>query len=425
MFSTLMRALCAVGTLSVAISVSANDWPQWRGPERDGKSAETGLLADWKTTLPKHLWTVQGMGRGYASVSVVGNRLYTVGNRDKSQSVICVAADTGAPVWTSPVTQGEPQHDYAGSRTPPTIDGDRLFVVTSDGQISCLNTANGAIVWQRPFSDFGGRLMSGWGFSESPLVDGDRVICTPGGPDAMMVALDKQNGQEVWRSRMPSGGGQGGDGAGYSSIVISEGGGLKQYLQVVGHGLISVRASDGQFLWGYDKIANGTANIPTAVVNGDYVFASTGYGAGAALIKINKTDQTVQPEEVYFLDANVFQNHHGGFVMDGDFIYGGHGHGEGFPTCLTWKTGKIKWGGKLRGAGSGSAAVTQIGNQLLFRYQNGTVALINATPVGYQLQGTLTPDYQEGDSWSHPVVVDGRLYLREQDKLMCYDLKSP
>jgi hypothetical protein len=195
-------------------------------------------------------------------------------------------------------------------------------------------------------------------------------------------------------------------------------------VQVIGRGLISIRTTDGEFLWGYDKIANGTANIPTPVVHGDHVFASTGYGAGAALIKISRAGKSVKPEEVYFLSGDKFQNHHGGFVLDGDYIYAGHGHNEGFPTCLEWKTGKIRWGGKLRGAGSGSAAVTQVGNQLIFRYQNGTLALIDANPSGYKLRGTLDPDYQEGESWSHPVVVDGKLYLREQDKLMCYDLKA-
>jgi len=418
-----LLAVAVIATLSLANSL-ADDWPQWRGPNRDGRSAETGISKDWKNQPPRHLWTVGGMGRGFASLAIVDGRVYTTGNVGSGQSVICVDASTGAPIWTTPVTNGAPRHDYAGSRSTPTVDGDRVYVVSSDGGIACLKTSDGNVVWKRPFSDFGGRMMSGWGYSESPLVDGNLVVCTPGGNDAMMVALDKNTGKDVWRCPMPRGGDQGGDGAGYSSIVISNGGGVKQYVQIVGRGLIGVRASDGKFLWGYNKVANGTANIPTPLVSGDYVFASTGYGAGAGLVKLSKRGDAVEPKEDYFLDGQVFQNHHGGMVLVGDYVYTGNGHGNGFPTCLNWKTGKIKWGGKRRGPGGGSAAVTLVGDQLLFRYENGVIGLISATPDGYRLNGEFTPEYQEAESWSHPVVVDGKMYLREQDKLMCYDVKA-
>jgi outer membrane protein assembly factor BamB len=418
----MLATLCLV-TFSATL-VSADDWPQWRGPHRDGRSTETGLSKDWNKQPPKHLWTVGGMGRGFASLSIVKGHIYTTGNIGGSQAVICVDAASGAPVWSTPITQGNPRHDYEGSRGTPTVDGDRVYAVSSDGGIACLQTRDGSIVWKRPFSEFGGRLMSGWGFSEAPLVDGKLVVCTPGGSNAIMVALDKISGELVWSCPMPAGGDRGGDGAGYSSIVISNGGGVKQYVQIVGRGLIGVRASDGEFLWGYNKVANGTANIPTPLVSGDYVFAATGYDTGAALVKLSKKGKSVQPSEEYFLNANVFQNHHGGMVLIGDYIYGGNGNNNGFPTCINWKTGKIKWGGKLRGAGGGSAAVTAFDDQLIFRYQDGKLALISATPDGYSLNGTLTPDYQEGESWSHPVIVDGKMYLREQDKLMCYDVKS-
>lgn len=422
-FGSTSRVLVATLLLALGASLSpADDWPQWRGPNRDGKSVETGISKDWTATPPKHLWTVEGMGRGFASLAVTGGRIYTTGNIGRSQAVVCADAYTGNTVWTTPITEGTPRHDYEGSRGTPTIDGDRLYAVSSDGGIACLSIADGSIVWRRSFNEFGGRMMSGWGFSEGPLVDGDVVVCTPGGNEAIMVALDKKTGRDVWRCPMPRGGEKGGDGAGYSSIVISNGGGVKQYVQLVGRGLIGVRANNGEFLWGYNKVANGTANIPTPLVSGDYVFASTGYDTGAALVKLTRKGKTVQPSEEYFIPANVFQNHHGGTIMVGDFVYGGHGNNQGFPTCLNWKTGKIKWGGKLRGAGEGSAAVTAVGDQLLFRYQNGKLALISASPEGYSLNGTLTPDYQEGESWSHPVVVDGKMYLREQDKLMCYDV---
>ncbi|MEZ6144720.1 MAG: PQQ-binding-like beta-propeller repeat protein [Planctomycetaceae bacterium] len=192
---------------------------------------------------------------------------------------------------------------------------------------------------------------------------------------------------------------------------------------MTGRGLVGVRADDGKVLWSYGRIANGTANVPTPIVIDDYIFASTGYGAGAALIHLEANkDSEVTAEEVYFLDGNTFQNHHGGMVRYGDFIYAGNGKNNGFPTCVEWRTGDIAWGGKLRGAGSGSAAVTGLSDNILFRYQDGVIALISATPEEYVLKGSFKPEHQERESWSHPVVVNGRLYLREQDKLMCYDV---
>lgn len=213
------------------------------------------------------------------------------------------------------------------------------------------------------------------------------------------------------------------DGAGYSSMVISRAGGTKQYIQLVGCGVIGVRASDGKLLWRYRDVANGTANIPTPVISGDYVFSSSAYGAGSALLRLVRSDDDIHAEEAYFLDAKTLQNHHGGMVLVDKHLYLGHGHGKGFPTCVELETGEIAWGGKQRGPGSGSAAVTYYDGHLIFRYQSGEVALIEATPEEYRLQGTFKPEFVEGPSWSHPVVAGGRLYLREQDKLMCYDLR--
>lgn len=404
------------------VSTVQADWPQWRGPARDGKATSQGLRLDWSGQQPRHLWTVEGVGGGYASVSIVNGRIYTTGNTADGQSVTCIDAESGKLLWTTPLTTEAPKHGYEGSRCTPTIDGDKAYVVTSNGQISCLRTSNGEVIWTRSFKDFGGKMMSGWGFSESPLIDGDRVLCTPGGQDAMIVALNKNSGEEIWRTGIPELGDAGKDGAGYSSIVIGNGAGVKQYITLVGRGVIGVRAADGKYLWGYNRVANGTANIPTPIPIGDYVFASSGYGTGACLLKLVAKDGGVEAEEQYFLDAKTFQNHHGGMILDGDYIYAGHQHNKGFPICLEWKTGEVKWGGDIRPVGKGSAAITYVDGQIIYRYQDGLVALISASPEGYSLNGTFTPEYQEKESWSHPVVVDGKLYLREQNKLMCYKL---
>ena len=406
-------------TATVAI---AGDWPQWRGPGRDGKSAETGLIKNWDKTPPKHLWTMEGMGEGFASVSVAKGALYTTGNVKDGQAIIKVNLADHTVAWTKVVTEGKPKHDFGGSRCTPTVDGDFLYAVTSDGRISCLGAGDGEIVWTHAFKEWGGRMHSGWGFSESPLVDGDLVLCTPGGGDAMIVALNKKTGAEVWKSAVPKVGDKGGDGAGYSSIVIGNGAGVKQYVTLVGRGVIGVRASDGKYLWGYNRVANGTANIPTPVTDGDYVFASSGYGTGSCLLKLSRDGDGVKADEVYFLEPKTFENHHGGFILSDGYIYSGAKHNKGFPICVEMKTGEVKWGGDIRPEGSGSAAVTMADSQIIFRYQDGKLALVNATPSGYELHGTFKPVYQERESWAHPVVSNGLLYLREQNKLMCYDL---
>jgi outer membrane protein assembly factor BamB len=241
----------------------------------------------------------------------------------------------------------------------------------------------------------------------------------------MIVALDKKTGAEIWRSPAPSdAGSKGKDGAGYSSIVISEGGGVKQYVQITGRGALGVRASDGKPLWHYNKVANGTANIPTPLIDGDLVFVSTGYGTGSALLKLVTDGDGVNAEEQYFLDGKTLQNHHGGMILKDGHVYLGHAHNNGFPVCVEMKSGKIVWGGDQRGPGGGSAAIVLVGGDLVFRYEDGVVALIEATTKGYNLKSQFKPAFQKGKSWSHPVVVDGRLYLREQEKLMCYDLKG-
>jgi outer membrane protein assembly factor BamB len=404
---------------------AAPEWPQWRGPNRDGKSPVTGINTDWNAKKPAHLWTTPGFGTGYGSVSVNGNQLFTTGNFENGQSVVCFDLKTQKFLWKTPITNSPPKHGYDGSRCTPSLDDGLAYVVSSAGDIVCLKQADGEIVWSKNFQkEWNGKMMSGWGFSESPLVDGNWVLCTPGSNNAMIVALDKKSGKEVWRAEVPSDlGPKGKDGAGYSSIVISNGAGVKQYLTLVGRGVVSIRATDGKFLWGYNHITNTTAAIPTCVPNGDYVFCSSGYrDGGTGLVKLEKDGEGVKATEVYYHEANKFQNHHGGMVLQNGYIYCGHGHNNGFPACLELESGKIVWGTDKRGEGSGSAAVLFIDGHLIFRYQSGKVVLIEATPEKYVIKGSFDPDFKDRDSWAHPVVVDKKLYLREQDKLMCYDL---
>ncbi|TWT53678.1 outer membrane biogenesis protein BamB [Rubripirellula amarantea] len=411
----------------LAATVQGDDWLQWRGPDRANRSTETGLFRSWGTEGPKLDWMAEGLGTGYASVSVSGDRIYTTGNFPGNQSAVAIDAKSGKVIWTTPITQGAPKHGYDGSRTTPTIDGNRLYMVSSDGRIVCLEANNGSEVWSRDFKDWDGKMMSGWGFSESPLVDGNKVICTPGGDRGVVVALDKHSGEQIWAAVLKGesvneGGPQLNEGAGYASPVISEGGGVKQYIQLVGRGLIGIRATNGEILWRYSRVGNTTANIPTALVDGDFVFTSTGYGTGSALLKLSAAGNGVKAEEVYWLESNELQNKHGGMTLVDGYIYCGHGNGDGKPICVEMKTGDVAWG-PVRADGKGETSLVYADGHVILRRENGVIILAKATPEKFDVVSTFKPAFQERESWAHPVIAGGKLYLREQNKLMCYQLK--
>jgi outer membrane protein assembly factor BamB len=407
-------------------AVTSTDWAQWRGPYRDDISPDVGLLNQWPEEGPPLLWKREGVGSGYSSLAIDGDRILTTGDREGKQWVIALKRDGGDKIWEAEAGEAW-DHDpngYNGARTTPTIDGDRVYTLGPHGDLLCLNLADGKEIWRKNLvKDFGGEVPR-WGYCESPLVDGNKVLVTPGAADAVIVALDKKTGKEIWRSKIPSLGDKGKDGAGYSSIVISNGAHRKQYVQLVGRGVVGIDASTGEFLWGYNRAANAVANIPTPLVFDDYVFTSAGYGAGAALIKLKATGSGVEAEEVYFLDAKTLQNHHGQMIQRGDYIYCGHGHNAGAPTCIEWMTGKIVWR-ENHGPGNGTAHVTFADGNLYFRFQNpGLMALVTATPEGYEQKGTFQIPGSEKPSWSHPVVIGGKLYLREQNTLFCYDVRQ-
>ena len=419
------------------------EWPQWRGPERNGISAETGLLKQWPKDGPTLLWDARkvnggmSVGTGYSSMAITQGRIFTMGDLsvpevvevkkgDKIQKktirkgdgyVFAIDAQTGKEIWKTKV--GPAQGD--GPRCTPTIDGDRVYAITRQGTLACLKVSDGSVLWKKEFKkDFGGQMMSGWDYSESPTIDGDKLICTPGGKEAVLIALNKLTGDIYWKCQAPTA-----SGAGYASIVKAEVGGVKQYITLMGPqlGIIGVDAETGKFLWNYKKIANGTANIPTPIVKGDLVFTSTGYGTGAALLKLVPDGQGgIKAEEQYFLKGGQLQNHHGGMIMLGDYLYGGHGHNQGNPFCLEWKTGKFAWG-PIRGAGDRSAAVLYADGRLYFRYESGEMALVEASPKGYNLVSSFRPKI-DGNGWPHPVIYQGRLYLRGNDQILCYDIKQ-
>jgi outer membrane protein assembly factor BamB len=397
---------------------------------------DKGLLQEWPEGGPPLVWTGNGLGDGYSSVVIDDGRIYTTGDRKDGEYLICIDDATGKEIWSKRI--GEAWHD-GGARSTPAVGGARrhpegtrrgarnqnaselVYALTPDGDLVCLSAADGAVVWKKNLKkDFGGKMMSGWGFSESPLIDGERIICTPGADDAAVVALDRKTGETVWRSKVENCGG-----AGYSSIVKCRAGGVEQYVTVLGKtgGAIGVRAADGELLWRNTLVAGNTANIPTPVVRGDYVFYSTGYDdGGSALLKIVPHGDELAAEEVWHKSANELRNHHGGVVLVGNYLYGGHGQNQGLPFCVNFMTGENEWP-KKRGPGERSAAVTYADGRLYFRYENGLMALIEADPKECKVVSTFMIPEGKTPSWSHPVVAGGRLYLRDKDRLLCYDVR--
>jgi outer membrane protein assembly factor BamB len=411
-----------------AAAAVTTDWPQWRGLERNGRSAETALLQEWPEGGPPLAWKASGLGGGYSSVAVAGERIFTMGDLGDGQYVLALSRADGRQLWKTRV--GETHEDqYLGPRSTPTVDGDRIYAMSTGGDVVCLAAATGEKLWGRSLpGEFGGRLMKAmgtydWKFAESPLVDGDRVIVTPGAPDAVLVALDKTSGEEIWRAAIPELGEAGTDGAGYSSVVVSEAGGVRQYVQLVGRGVIGVEAASGRFLWGYNRVANNVANIATPLVQGDLVFASTGYGTGSVLLRLAADGDGIGAEEVYYLEADTMQNHHGGLILDGGHVYTGTGHNKGFPLAIELATGKVAWG-PIRNDGENSAAISYADGRIYMRYQNGLMILVEATPEEYRERGSFMIPEVEKESWSHPVVAGGKLYLREQDNLWVYDVRD-
>jgi outer membrane protein assembly factor BamB len=416
--AALLCTLLVLPTPAASPEAKTLDWPQWRGPERDGKSAETGLLAEWPKGGPPLVWKAQNLGSGFSSVVVANGRIFTVGDRGADQHVVALdERRQGKELWTARL--GKAWND-GGSRSTPTVDGEQVYALSTHGDLVCLQAATGKERWRKSFAkDFQGRMMSGWGYSESVLIDGDKLICTPGGDKAALVALDKHNGKVLWKAAVPQAGG-----AGYASAVVAEAGGVRQYVQWLGSCLVGVSARNGKLLWRYARTHNDTANIPTPLVRGDLVFCSTGYGAGSALLRLAPKDGGIEAKEEYYLPPQTLQNHHGGLVLVGDHVYGGQGHNEGFPICVELKTGKVAWR-KDRGPGTGSAAVIYADGRLYFRYDNGLMALIEATPEGYHLKSSFRLPEQTGTpSWQHPVIANGKLYLRGQTCLLCYDIKK-
>ena len=398
--------------LFVSLSSAAlafGDWPQWRGPNRDDLSTEKGLLKEWPAGGPPLVWKAAGLGAGHAGVSVVGTNVFTMG--DKSGSGFAVALDrtSGKLVWTAKI--GGAGADPAGPRSTPTVDGDWVYVLGQFGDLVCLEAATGKEVWRKGLEkDFGGRC-GGWKYSESPLVDGEKLVCTPGSAQGCLTALNKRTGAVLWQTKGFT------DTAEYSSAIVEQIGGVRQYIQLTGENVVGVDAQTGKLLWRAPRRGE-TAVVPTPIFYDNAVYVSSGYGIGCNLFQISKAGDAFKAQQVY---ANtVMVNHHGGVVRVGDYLYG-YSDTKGW-VCQEFKTGRLVWA--HQGVGKGS--LTCADGHLYLRSEGGkgTIALVEATPARYTEKSRFDqPERSKQNSWPHPVIAGGRLYIRDQDVLLCYDVK--
>lgn len=386
-----------------------SDWPQWRGPDRTGVSPETGLLDAWPASGPRQVWTASELGAGYGSVSVAGNRVFVQGLRDGQSVVSSLNRADGRRAWVQVIGRGATNDRGPGPRSTPTVDGDRLYVLTEGGDLACLRVADGSVVWRRNIlADFRARNIN-WLLSESPLVDGTLVIVTPGGRSAGMVALDKMTGRTVWTS------GNLNDEAGYSSPIVADVQGVRTIMTLTAEAGVGVRASDGTLMWRYPSVANRTANVATPVYANDHVFYSSAYGTGGALLSLRAADGQVRAQEVYF--TRDMQNHHGGIVLIDGYLYG---FNNSILTCLEFATGEVVWRDRSVGKGAVSAA----DGHLYVVSENHAVGLVEATPAGYREKGRFSIRDHGLPSWAHPAISDGRLYIRNQGTLTVYDVRG-
>jgi len=406
------------------INLFAQDWPQWRGAQRDGVYKKTDLNLDWAVKKPPLLWTFKQAGSGYSAPTIVGTTLYCQGAENGKDVAFALDTQTGSVKWKQELGAESVIERGNGPRGSVTTDGDKLYLIRGSGHILCLSAADGKIIWQKDFTtDFNGKLMSNWGYSESPLVDGNIVVCTPGGSKGSMVALDKNTGNLVWRTTDWT------DDSSYSSAIIADVGGIRQYIQQSSKGVAGIAAKDGKLLWKIENSAYRTAVIPTPVFNDNMVYVTNGYNGGCMGIKLTRNGESITANTIY--TERTISNQHGGVVLINGYIYGFAEQPTNGWVCQNMKTGEIVWSQRGQDTGIGKGSVFGVGDRLLcFDMSTGILAVVAASSDGWKEFGRITiPERtkittQDNQLWTHPVVANDKLYLRDHDLLFCFDLKK-
>jgi outer membrane protein assembly factor BamB len=404
------------GTKETGVGPSATssmDWPQWRGPDRTGVSKESGLLQSWSADGPRQVWVYKNAGEGYSAPAIVDGKLFTLGTRENQECLLALDANTGEELWSARIGPVFRERRGNGPRGTPTVDADRVYALSGQGDLICANVADGKVVWRSSLRELGGEVPN-WGYTESVLVDGDHVICTPGGSQGALAALEKRTGRLMWQSSEFT------DPAHYSSMVVADVNGTRQYIQRTERSVVGIAAQDGALLW-RSTFPGRTAVVPTPIYRDGLVYVTAGYGAGSKLIRIGTNHEA---EDVY--ENNVMKNHHGGVILLGDHVYG-YSDGSGW-ICQDFESGEEVWS-ERDALGKGAIAYAD-GRFYCLDESTGTIVLIEASPDGWQEHGryTLAPQTQirtpQGRIWTHPVISHGKLYLRDQDLIHCYDIRQ-
>lgn len=407
------RAMSCI-LLIVCVNLShGEDWPQWRGVNRDGKSNETGLLKTWPKEGPRLLWQVNDLGNGYSTPSAANGVVYLIANRDlQNEDLIALSLEDGTKLWSirlGNVGKNEgPQ--YPGARSTPTIDGDSVYALGSDGDLLCVRAKSGDILWKKNLKvDFGGQPGM-WAYTESPLIDAEQLICSPGGADATVVALNKSTGETIWKSALPEG-----DKASFSSPIMAEVDGTKQYILFLGNGAVGVDPASGQSLWRYTKTSDKQANVQTPVAENGLVYTAASR-VGSGLIKVSRNAPVT---EVYFGGSK--PSGMGGCILIGRALFGSTGS---TMACIDFATGKENW----RTRSMGACSMCYADEKLYLHGEDNELVMIAASPKAYEELGRVTPpdapDRGNSKAWAYPIIADGKLLVRDVGTVWCYDIKG-
>lgn len=399
------------------IIARSEDWPSWRGVNRDDISAETGLLKEWPVGGPEKLWTSKDAGLGYSGFSIANGVLYTMGAdgtaEESNEFIIAMNAESGEKIWQTNIGQYLNNDWGGGPRSTPTISGDRLVAIGGKGDVVCLSVNDGGEIWRASLTELGGTIPN-WGYCESALIDGDKVLVTPGGDKGTIACFSLQTGKQLWQSSEIK------EQANYASIIAVNHFGRRQYIQLTGQKVFGLDG-DGKLLWQHD-FPGRVAVVPTPIYKDGQVYVTAGYGAGCLLLNITADSKV---EKIY--DNKVMKNHHGGVLLLGDYLYG-HSDDNGI-ICQNFNTGELVWSDKQKNGSKGAVAYAD-GMLYCLSESDGECYLVEATAQEYRegsrfkMEPQTTQRNPQGRVWTHPVVCNGRLYLRDQDVICCYKISK-
>jgi outer membrane protein assembly factor BamB len=417
--------------VAIDLPAQSTDWPQWRGPNRDGYAAPQSLLQSWTDTPPKMKWTFRDAGVGYSEAAIVDGRLITMGEKpganDQTQCfAICLDFASGKMLWQTPIARGSQDEDYlrkwgSGPRGTPTVVQGRAFMLTDTGTLACVEIADGKLVWSVDVvKQLGGKIPK-WGYSESPLVEGSTVYVTPGESN-FIVGFDMTTGKQTWGSQGANHPAQ------YVSMMKHQVQGVPMLVTATTTGLLGFHATSGKLLWSNPSTGNPTAVIPTPIISEGHVYHTSDYGAGNVKLKLSANGQEVQAEEVYFESTKSMQNHHGGVVLMDNVIYGFSKIGRGVWMAQDYLTGEVLWTEERSGNRSGSIAAAD-GCLYCYNDTSGEILLVAPSREKLEVRGELKLPEQtkiprgSGAIWAHPVIGKGTLVLRDQDLIFAFDIK--